>query len=890
MISINFDNPYLLLIAIPLLLLIVVPFAIAIRRDNRTKSVITSLILHVFMVVCIIFALAGTEVTATVTETQVYVVADVSYSSKANLDIVDEYIEKVEKQLPRNSKMGVICFAKDYQVLTPLGKDFKTVKNHSLDDSGTNIAQALDYTGTLFGTGVVKRIVLITDGKETNNNSENLITAIQNLYMQNVYIDVMYIDNNASASMREVQASEVDYVKTTYKNHATTANVLIESSYSTQAYVTLSDSEKEIERKAVSLDVGFNIINFDLDTSEAGIFDYFIEVEAQPDASSYNNKIAFTQKIVEKIEVLALTNKTADRTAIEQMYGDNANVTVLRITEGKKVAPCTVEELVKYDEIILSNIDVRTIENYMAFIDSVDKVVSHYGKSLITIGDVEIQNATDDVLMQLDDMLPVKFGKNDNDPKFLGIVVDISRSMNQASRLEMAKSAAKQLIELLGEKDEFALVAFSGQAYVEIKATEIEDEEHKASLFGQIDSLQPSQGTYVGDALQAMYNIVKTKNTQYSEKQVMLLSDGLNYTGETKYNPQTIAANLFGEFNTPVSSINTGCADNLGVTLLKNVVTNGRGKYYYVKTIADLNKLMLTEVADDMTDAIVETESAVHVEKTKDEILSGIGDLSENGFASVNGYVNSRKKTSATTVLTVDYLRPSGSLVQSPLYAYWNYGNGRVCSFTSTLSGEWVENFKDQKGTAFLENILTVNIPQERIEHPYTLTTSYDGTNIEVEMVPAAVDTNATMQVSIIDPDGNSVSQTLLFDTNKYFGEFAFHKAGKYTVNVDYTYGTVTASTTTYFNISYSLEYDAFVAYDSAVLYSAVRNMGTVTEDGSISLKVDENKVETYTSYLTIPLMVITVVLFVIDIAVRKLKWEDILGLFGKKVKKKEGK
>ena len=52
--SVNFDNPYLLLLAIPLLLLVVIPFIIAIRKENRQKSAVASLstLRYVFGVAC----------------------------------------------------------------------------------------------------------------------------------------------------------------------------------------------------------------------------------------------------------------------------------------------------------------------------------------------------------------------------------------------------------------------------------------------------------------------------------------------------------------------------------------------------------------------------------------------------------------------------------------------------------------------------------------------------------------------------------------------------------------------------------------------------------------------------------------------------------------------
>ena len=142
--SINFANPWLLLIAIPILAVFIVPFAVVVRADNRNGHNIASMVIHIFMALIIAFAVAGTYIQVTVTETNVYVVADVSHSANKNLDAVDGYIKALGKNLPRNSKMGVVCFGKDYRLLTSLGGRFSSVKNANVDDSETNISDALE--------------------------------------------------------------------------------------------------------------------------------------------------------------------------------------------------------------------------------------------------------------------------------------------------------------------------------------------------------------------------------------------------------------------------------------------------------------------------------------------------------------------------------------------------------------------------------------------------------------------------------------------------------------------------------------------------------------------------------------------------------------------------
>ena len=79
--NISFVNVWLLFIAVPLFLAVLVPFFIAVGKENRNGHSIASMVLHLCLAVMVAFAAAGTKIETVVTETNVYVVAAVSYFS-----------------------------------------------------------------------------------------------------------------------------------------------------------------------------------------------------------------------------------------------------------------------------------------------------------------------------------------------------------------------------------------------------------------------------------------------------------------------------------------------------------------------------------------------------------------------------------------------------------------------------------------------------------------------------------------------------------------------------------------------------------------------------------------------------------------------------------------
>ena len=157
MINISFDNPFLLLLLIPMLALVLVPYFIAIRKENKSRAATVALALHIVIILLTVLAAAGMSNVTVITETELYVVADVSYSMDGKLDLVDEYIAKVKDELPRNSEMGVITFGKNYRLHTPMGERITSVSNNNVNGSATDIASALRYADSLFGDSSIKR-------------------------------------------------------------------------------------------------------------------------------------------------------------------------------------------------------------------------------------------------------------------------------------------------------------------------------------------------------------------------------------------------------------------------------------------------------------------------------------------------------------------------------------------------------------------------------------------------------------------------------------------------------------------------------------------------------------------------------------------------------------
>ena len=871
--NISFDNPYLLLVFIPLLLAIVIPVIIAIRKENRHRSVFIAMALHILIALCATLALSGMIYTTVITETQVVVVADVSYSANRNLDQVDDYIEEIREKLPKNSKLAVVVFGKDVKLLSDFDDEtIPSVKGSGVDDSATDISSALSFAAELYGEGVIKRMILISDGKETNVDAAGkLVSAVENIYANGIYVDAVYLDNNLAEDQKEIQISDVDYAPSTYMNHEATAEVLIQSSYDTGAIAVLYVEGERVSNQAIKLQKGYNIISLDLPTGSTGRYDYRVAVTADGDYCTSNNTYDFTQTIVASLNVLLVTDSEADVERARQLYGDRA---VIDVYLKDPNVPCTVEELCKYDEIMISDVDIRELHNYTAFIDGVEKVVSRFGKSLVTMGDLKIQNKSDDILKELEDMLPVKYGNGDMDPKLYAIVIDTSRSMQNFSRLKIAKEAAVQLLNMLDDNDYVMVVNFWGEINV---LQSPERAVNREEIAAKIRAIEPYQGTVIGTALDKAGDLMIEMS--FDDKQIMLISDGMSYTLESD-TPADVVTKLKDHGIT--TSVIHPAAREEGIATLQGIAEAGGGSYFEIIREDDLLEIMFSQIADELTQSVIEGRSPVHIKREHDSVLKGLGSLPD-----ILGYAYAKTKASATTVLTVDYVKPSGNVVEAPLYAYWTYGNGTVSTFTSTLTGEWSLEWQGEGGERFFDNVFTVNTPAARVDYPYTISVDYDGAYSRVEIIPVVLNPYATVDVTVTLPDDSTVTERLTFDSTRYFYSFETPLRGRYLVNVTYTYADKSFASEAAFHLGYSPEYDAFTVFDPAALHAAIRNRGTVYEGVIPSLENDEKEVSTYVLHFAAPLMIAAVVMFVLGVIIRKLRWSDLKSFFG--IKKKGG-
>ncbi len=877
--SINFDNPWLLLIALPIAVLLLLPFFLTVRKDNRSFHNVTSCLLHLLIAVMVAFSAAGTSIQSIVTETNVYVVADLSHSTQKNLETIDGHIQRLEKNLPLNTELGVVCFGatNSHVVYTRLGEKLKSVAGavEQIDDTSTDIVSALQYTGKIFKSGVVKRIVLITDAKQSNESDEGALKrTVDNLRTSNIYVDAIYLDSNLADSQAEVQISGVDYAERVYQGQKATATVFLQSSVQTRTTLNVYRNGQLLSAEPIELGVGMKSVPLSLSTDQTGEFEYLVRLsDTQYDGSNYNDVQSFTQVVSSQPKTLFITDSREDEALLKEMYGENyAEAIDLQYASSRDI-PYTVAGLCAYDEIVLSNVDVTKIKNYEMFVESLDTVVSLLGKSLIGMGNLGLQNTTDEALLKLADMLPVRYGSPIRQQKLYAIVLDISHTMALSSRFALAKSAAKQLIDLLEDEDKVAVIGFYGEAQIIQPVTSASE---RLSIKKKIDEVEDDHGTVISGGI----NGAKALIEEYAKEmptQIFIISDGIAPDEDDWRTANSVVAELNTKYGVITSAL--GIVPQSSTKISNLAKQSGKGDYFTVTDTESLNDVALAEISSELGDAVIDRNVYVEKETLYDDVLKNIDDVSY-----IRGYVTSREKANATTVLTAQHQRYNTATVTVPIYSYWEYGNGRTASFLSTFSGKWTEKWQE-KGIdkQFFKNVLSTNAPSECVDVPFVSTLTRQAGGASLEIRPAELKMDATVSVALVATDGARTEiSNLVLDSNVYRCAFALPSVGAYKAEITYTYKGESFTTVRSIHVSYLAEYDCFTIFDASPLYQALGGTGTVSEDGNLTIVNDESEIGIRIVNLRLPLLIACVVLFALDIIVRKLKWADIRGIFRK--------
>lgn len=881
----NYTHPWLLLLLIPAVILTMVPYFRLNKRYRCTRNRVISIVLHLLAMLLGINLLAGLTFSYEIPNegNEVIMLVDVTESGSTTRDQKDEFIQTVLTLCEQDCKVGIVKFGFDQKYVAELSHDTQAVMEQYLmsedpDVTATNLAAALKYASTLFTNPQTGKIVLISDGIETDDSAVSVIKAIA---AQGVKVDTMCFPNPAE---NEVQILNVNIPEQQIISgqpvamEVTVQHNLGPGEHSMQ--LSLYGNGQLVGMMPVTLTKTEQILPVACELEGYGVHEIRFELSGISDTQVKNNSYCTFVHLQKFDNILLIERNEGESSKLQTILNDYYKVTEMSIEQDIDQIPKDIHTMAKYEQVILVNIAYSDMP--AGFEELLNRYVYDLGGGLLTVGGQNemvngqlvphAYNRNDmEQSTYYKNMLPVNL-VNYTPPIAVMIVVDASASMSQG-KLEAAKEGAKACLDALADRDYCGIVSFQNRSQEELEILPVSQRDEILEAMDDIAfDTGAAGGTVYSDAIMRAGNALRViKNVE--RKHIILVSDGDPGDTPDDYN-KYIEANMKDGITMSVVSIGikTGNVDKM-----EKIVEISGGKFYNIAA-EEVNTIATIMQQDLALEAVAEIKYGNGFEfipqiRDASPVLNGIV---QEDIPALTGYYGTVRKTDAIVPLMGEYV---------PIYAYWKYGNGNVGSWMCDLNGEWSGEFMDSFiGETLIVNIIDNLFPMKDVRSDdleyvfrtenYTTQLNVhgapEGHKIEVSVTPVSDDLEGKF------PDGIAVVQA---EDNRRF-TFVLKEAGLYRVTIkqfDEAGTLVTEEIKEYKTFSYSQEYNAF----PSKLPIGEELMAILAADGKGVVVTDP--VEVYQSFAKtikrsydprILFLILVIVFVLLDITVRKFKFK----------------
>ncbi|MFE9921037.1 von Willebrand factor type A domain-containing protein [Streptomyces sp. NPDC005774] len=167
----------------------------------------------------------------------------------------------------------------------------------------------------------------------------------------------------------------------------------------------------------------------------------------------------------------------------------------------------------------------------------------------------------------------------DRPPAALTFVIDVSGSMAEPGRLDLARESLATMTDRLRDEDSVAIVTFSDEAETVLPMTRLDG--NRGEIHDAIEVLEPAQSTNLGAGVETGYETAVEGLREGATNRVVLVSDALANTGDT--DADTILERI-GESRREhgITLFGVGVGSDYGDALMERLADKGDGHTVYV--------------------------------------------------------------------------------------------------------------------------------------------------------------------------------------------------------------------------------------------------------------------------------------------------------------------
>ncbi len=806
------------------------------------------------------------------------------------LDVSDSMGAKVSDQAlawvmqtvgkkPPKDEAGLVVFGRDAAVELPPRPSFPfEAMNSRIAKDGTDLAKALSLSAAMLPEQNQGRIVLITDGNETESAVAAQLDALKS---RGIAVDVLPI---AFAYEKEVWLERLDLPRVVKAGETYEANVLLQALTKGAGKLTLSENGKTIFEKDVEFEAGRNRFALPLYLREPGFYEYVatIAVPKGEDGWAENNVAIGDLFLRGEGKVLVVTEARGDARDWEplvQAMKESERVVQVRMAYE---FPRDALSLLPYDLIVFANAPADAFDpvQFQALRDA----VYNNGSGFLMLGGPQSYGPGGFHRTAVEEALPVEMDVKQKKVLPKGALAIILHTCEFAEGNTWAKRIAKEAIRVLGAQDEVGLIAYAwgggsptGYNWI-FPLTPAGEYERLVPL---INKAEPGDMPDFNTPMKL--GLAGLVQSDAATKHLIVISDG------DPSPPTPALVQEFVDAKVSVSMIAINPHGGQDISIMQAIAGQTGGRYYFPADPNQLPSIFIKE-AKTLKRSMLQNKVFTPEVEFPSPILKGIDALPQ-----LRGYVLTTIKPRATTILRVPAGKdPADS--PDPLLAVWRFGLGAAAAWTSDLGPAWAQDWIGwDKYRAFVRQLVT-ELSRVEQKTDLRLRSSAAGSTGVVSVEDfAAGDRFLEMEARVSGPRGESVSVPLRqIGPRRYQGQFPLWGKGRYQVIA------AAASAGSEkpeqamggFAVPYSPEYLRFRSDPIVLKQIAERTGGRVLTANDLDLFHPERTTRESTRPVFDWFLILLACLIPLDVAVRRIQldWPAIRDTFLRRKQDESGK
>ncbi len=647
-----------------------------------------ALALRCVVALLLIFVLAGFKLVRKGDSLAVVFVVDSSRSVRDDQqERIAKYIRDASQGMHTVDKVGVITFASDAHLQSPIGQSLDTTH---LRDPGvttaTDIGKALQQAQNVLKTAAKdsgKRIVLLSDGNENIGTANGgALGMVRELAADGIVLDTITLPINLQ---KEALIEKMVLPNRVKIGEPFVARVVVSSKTAQTASITMFKEGKPTgQARQVELHPGKNVVSFDQQIDAKGFFRYSATLTAPDDTIPENNRGEGFVWVDGKPTVLYV----ADSPALTEFLRKSVRALNINIEYmSPQAMPTSAAGLQPYDSVFLSNVPASALSD--AQMTALQVACRDFGIGVGMVGGDTSFGAGGYRGTPLEETLPVSMDVKKQKRLPSVAVALVIEDLEIQSTVNMSIEAAKATMDLLEPIDQVGVLdcqigGFGGGGGIDIAASgswripmqHVTDREAIKVATQNLQNMgdPPSYDPFLLEAARVL------NQTDAKIKHIVFFGDGDSYM-EASQGQMAADIKSIRDSGITLSTITTGANNADCVRFMAAMAAVGGGQAYEAERPQDLPRLLLKDQETISQPPIVEEPfRAVPVET--DEILKGID---WSGAPPLLGYNITSLKPSAS--LSLRNSNPNREM--DPVFAGWRYGLGRSVAFMSDDRAHW---------------------------------------------------------------------------------------------------------------------------------------------------------------------------------------------------------